>query len=161
MMYQADGRSQFLQYDRPSLLYYWHMIDIHQMLANTLSMLPAEFAVGSGGGTNVIDLTNSHLSATASLSSQRKQQQYNMQQMERSANSSAITSLLTGINDTMKSMAPAAAGSTDQRDKSETMYRLKTAEDSFIKFMDLVQRRLIPDGGSQCQGSDTCHHTLP
>jgi hypothetical protein len=137
MMYQSDGRENFLQYDRPTLLYYWHMIDVHQMLQNTLSMLSAEYAVSSGGGTNVIDLTTAHCSSAMSSTTTQKQSQ-------RNDPSPAVQSLLMDMTKSIKNISSGGAVNSNERDKSETMYRLKTAEDSFVKFMDLVERTTEP-----------------
>jgi hypothetical protein len=94
MMYQSDGRENFLQYDRPTLLYFWHMIDVHQMLQNTLTMLPAQYAVSSSGGNNVIDLTTVHSSSSSARTSMLAQQQ----QQQRNVNAMVVQSLLADVS---------------------------------------------------------------
>ena len=104
-------------------------------------MLSAEYAVSSGGGNNVIDLTTAQCSSSVmnSTVTQKQSQQNDTSQ-------AAVQALLIDMTKSIQTISSSGAGGgvSTERDKSETMYRLKTAEDSFVKFMDLVERTTEP-----------------
>ena len=120
------------------------MIDVHQMLQTTLSMLSAESAVSSGGGNNVIDLTSAQCSSSVLNSNSTVTQQNKLPQRNDTTTSQAVQSLLIDLTKSIQTISSSGGVSTEQEEKSETMYRLKTAEDSFVKFMDLVKRTKEP-----------------
>ena len=103
-------------------------------------MLPAQYAVSSSGGNNVIDLTTVHSSSSSARTSMLAQQQ----QQQRNVNATVVQSLLADVTKSIQTIT-SGGGASKEREKSETMYRLKTAEDSFVKFMDLVDRTTEPN----------------
>lgn len=158
MAFQASNRAQFLLNDRPTLLYFWSMLERHDMLNNTVTVLAGDVGISS------INVANSAFASPLAATTSNSLTTTSMRK-KRERDNDVFEEAVLGNLGNMASMAPSiasiaaaierstvAAAATNTMSLAETMqrtmsvveYRIKNAEDSYVQFLQLVGKEKNP-----------------
>jgi hypothetical protein len=148
--YQSENRSQFLQNDRSTLLYYWQMLDNYDMISNTVSILPADFGISSSTPSTTTTTTSNNSTMSARKNKKQRleaQQTHHQDEQQRGIQNTLLRDLVSTIKASSNSAAKGnthLATAAAQKAKTMALNRVRIAEQSFDNYMMLTEQATNP-----------------